>query len=92
MAKYSGQVYIMMFACAMTKVFRFIPLKKVFVESLHITAVMSTRRQYYMLPSTKLRYNECVTAILSNAEILWITVNNYICMCHEKIIHINSFE
>ena len=92
MAKYSGQVYIMMFACAMTKVFRFIPLKKVFVESLHITAVMSTCQQYYMLSSTKLRYNECVTAILCNAEILWITVNNYICMCHEKNIHINSFE
>ena len=92
MAKYSRQVYIMMFACGMTKVFRFIPLKKVFLESIHITAVMSTRRQYYMLPSTKLRYNECVTAILCNAEILWMTVNNYISMCHEKIIHINSFE
>ena len=92
MAKYSGQVYIMMFACGMTKVFRFIPLKKVFIESLHISGVMTTCRQYYMLPSTKLRYNEWVTPILCNAEILWMTVNNYICMCHEKNIHINSFE
>ena len=82
----------MMCVRGITKVFCFIPLKKVFVESLHITAVMSTRQQYYMLPSTKLMYNECVTAILCNAEILWITVNNYICMCHEKVIDINSFE
>ena len=81
-----------MCACGMTKVFGFIRLKKVFIESLHITAVMSTRRQYYMLPSTKLRYNEWVTPILCNAKILWMTVNNDICMCHEKIIHINSFE
>ena len=82
----------MMFACGMTKVFRFIRLKKVFVESLHITAVMLTCWQFYMLLSPKLRYNKWVRPILCNVEILWMTVNNDICMCHEKSIHINSFE
>ena len=45
-----------------------------------------------MLPTTKLRYNEWVRPILCNAEILWMTANNDICMCHDKSIHINSFE
>ena len=57
MGKYSGQVYMMMFACCITKVFRFIRLEKVFVESLHLNAIMSTRWQYCMLPSTKFRYD-----------------------------------